>query len=66
MVFALPLIRKFAEKEYFSDTTNPFYLKNDLARGMAFLADYVRNRDRLFTGPTIQIYKYDSPGFLDR
>jgi Dolichyl-phosphate-mannose-protein mannosyltransferase len=65
-VFALPLIRKFAQKEYFADGKYPFYLDNDLARGMAFLADYTRNREQLLTGPTIQIYRYDSPGFLDR
>jgi 4-amino-4-deoxy-L-arabinose transferase-like glycosyltransferase len=62
-VFSLPLIRKFAAKEYLADASYPF---NDLARGLAFLVDYARNKEQLFTGPTILIYKYDPPGFLDR
>jgi hypothetical protein len=65
-IFTLPLVRKFAAKEYFSDASDPFYLRNDLARGLAFLTDYARNREQLLAGPTIQIYKYDPPGFLDR
>jgi hypothetical protein len=64
-VFALPLVRKFAAREYFSDASDPFYLKNDLARGVVFLIDFTRNKEQLFTGPTIQIYKYAPPGFLD-
>ena len=65
-VFSLPLIRKFAPKEYFAGTSYPFYLNNDLAKGVAFLVDYARNRIGLLSGPTIRIYKYDPPGFLDR
>ncbi|WP_223923262.1 glycosyltransferase family 39 protein [Geobacter sp. AOG2] len=65
-VFSLPLVRKFAPREYFSDGSYPFYLNNDLARGLAFLLDYTRDREQLFTGPTIGIYRYVPPGFLDR
>jgi 4-amino-4-deoxy-L-arabinose transferase-like glycosyltransferase len=65
-VFALPLVKKFAPKEYFSGGSLPFYLDNELTRGLAFLVDYARNREELYTGPTIRIYKYDPPGFLDR
>ena len=65
-VFSLPLIRKFAPKEYFERTSYPFFLNNDFAKGVAFLVDYARNKNGLFSGPTIQIYKYDSPGFLER
>jgi hypothetical protein len=65
-VFALPLVRKFAPKVYFAGTSYPFYLNNDFAKGVASLVDYARNRNGLFSGPTIQIYKYDPPGFLDR
>ena len=65
-VFSLPLVRQFASKEYLSDRTYPFYLDNGLARNLAFLLDFARNRDELFSGPTILIYKYAAPGFLER
>jgi len=65
-VFSLPLIRKFAPKEYFEGPAYPFYLNNDFAKGVAFLVDYARNRETLLTGPTIQIFKYDPPGFLEQ
>jgi hypothetical protein len=64
-IFALPLIGKFAAKEYFPDSSNSFFLSNDLAREAAFLIDYSRNKKELLNGPTILIYKYSSPGFLD-
>ena len=64
-IFTLPLVRKFAAKEYLSETSYPFYLKNNLARGLVFLMDYARNRKELLNGPTILIYQYASPGFLD-
>jgi hypothetical protein len=65
-VFSQPLIKEFAPKEYDAGTSYPFYLNNDLAKGVEFLVDYARNKNGLFSGPTIQIYKYDTPGFLDR
>lgn len=64
-IFSLPLIRKFETKDYFSDKVHPFYMANDLARKIAFLIDYSRNKNELLSGPTILIYKYDTPGFLD-
>jgi len=65
-VFSLPLVRTFAPRAYFPEESSPFYLANDPARGLAFLMDYARDREQLFTGPSIQIYRYASPGFLDR
>jgi hypothetical protein len=65
-VFSLPLVREFALKKYFPDGSYPLYLTNEVARGIAFLMDYTQSKEHLFAGPTIRIYKYDPPGFLDR
>jgi 4-amino-4-deoxy-L-arabinose transferase and related glycosyltransferases of PMT family len=64
-VFSLPMVKTFAPREYFPDGSYPFYLNNDVARGLAFLLDYTQNNEKLFSGPTIRIYKYVPPGFLD-
>jgi hypothetical protein len=63
-VFELPLVRQFCAKEYFPEGS-PFYFNNRFAREIAFLFDYTRNKEQLYTGPTVQIYKYNHPGFLD-
>ena len=64
-VFALPLLKKFAPKEY-SAAGNPFFLDTELTRDLAFLLDYARNGSDLLTGPIIMIYRYQHPGFLER
>jgi hypothetical protein len=64
-VFALPLVKKFAAKEY-GAPHNPFFVDIGLTRILAFLMDYARNSSDLVTGPTILIYKFRSPGFPER
>ena len=64
--FKLPLIAKFAPKEYLSDPDEPFYLKSELAKNLAFLTDYLLHKNELLSGPTILIYKYETPGFLEQ
>jgi hypothetical protein len=74
-IFALPLVASFSssQEEYFGNKvhplevrkTYPFLLNSYLGKNFIFLADYFRNRDYMFQGPTIFIFKADGSGFLD-
>lgn len=55
-IFSLDLVKEFVPVSEEDFTDNSFRANEDVMWGVSFLIDYIKDRDRLLTGPRIRIY----------